>query len=78
MYYSIHLCRMMFGSLCSMIFQFSTRFENNLDFLSFIENSPSLELKERCGVEKNNNNPFFNPRIVQKRHGHWDYSGPLL
>ena len=42
---------MMSGSLCSMIFQFSTEFENNLDFLSLIENSPSLELKERCGVD---------------------------
>ena len=43
---------MMSGSLCSMIFQFSTKFENNPDFLSLIENSPSLELKERCGIEK--------------------------
>jgi len=42
---------MMSGSLCSMIFQFSTEFENNLDFLSLIENSPSLELKEKCGVD---------------------------
>ena len=42
---------MMSGSLCPMIFQFSTKFENNPDFLSLIENSPSLELKESRGVK---------------------------
>ena len=51
MYYSIHLFRMMFGNLFSMIIQFSTKSENNPDSLSLIENSPSLELKERRGVK---------------------------
>lgn len=68
--YNIHPFRMMFGSLCSVIIQFSTKFENNPDSLSLIENSPSLELKERHGVKKKKN-PFFKVQSKNSMEKTW-------